>query len=232
MMYGWGTPFVLVFIAFALDMWVDSVNVGYQYDPCIGICWIANDAANVLAFGVPVFVILFVNIIFFSLTIHSIRKFEKKPTRNSKKSQRTTSVSDEVDAVTQTSNTHTNCGGSERCMSYERDRHESNKPSGIRLFSRRKNPQRSSLPLHRTPSSRARANVFTYLKMSVLMGMSWLIGFVAVFAELLIIWFIFELFVSLNGIFIFLAFVWKKRIRQRYKYILSSCFSRVCFNKK
>lgn len=231
MAYGWGAPGVLVFVAFAVDMWVDTVNVGYQYDPCIRICWISNDMANIVAFGIPVFIILLVNIVFFSLTIFSIRKFEKKPTGFSNKPQKTPSVSDAVDAAVQSNNTNTDYSESEPDASHvtrEDDGQGGNKKNRIRIFFKRKNVKRSSLPLHRTPSSRARANVFTYLKMSVLMGMSWLIGFVAVLAKVLVIWFIFELFVSLNGIFIFLAFVWKRRIRERYSHIISSsCCSRI-----
>lgn len=80
----------------------------------------------------------------------------------------------------------------------------------------------SVLPLARSkPSmSEAKINVFLYVKMSTVMGFVWAIGFAAAVAETPVLWYIFEIFLPLQGVFILIAFICKRRIFRLYKKLL------------
>ena len=66
--------------------------------------------------------------------------------------------------------------------------------------------------------SSARVSILIYVKMSTVMGFTWLFGlFSAIFPDLTPLRYIFELLVPLQGFFIFVAFICKKRIFELYK---------------
>lgn len=66
----------------------------------------------------------------------------------------------------------------------------------------------------------SKINIVVYIKMSSVMGFIWAIGFAAVLAETKVLWHIFEMSVPLQGIFIFISFVCKKRVFILYKKLI------------
>ena len=76
---------------------------------------------------------------------------------------------------------------------------------------------RSSTRLVR-PDQRRRRMFWVYLKLSALMGFSWLFGFIDLFAESNEVFsYLFVIFASLQGVYIALAFVVKKEVWGKYK---------------
>ena len=70
----------------------------------------------------------------------------------------------------------------------------------------------------RFSSTSARVNVFVYIKMSTVMGFTWSVGFVsAIMPQVAALRYIFELLVPMQGIFIFFAFICKRRVWNLYK---------------
>nr|XP_039251145.1 LOW QUALITY PROTEIN: uncharacterized protein LOC120328683 [Styela clava] len=212
MAYAWGLPALFVGVTVAIEFCAVSVSVGYRGDEKYGICWISNSTANIVVFGVPVLCIIFINAVFFGLSIAAIRKSAKAPYRNVGKNNRfqrkLASVSDEV-----------RCRDVEigaKCNKYKRSKSttdfnssaDKSKESGRRVSV-------SSMP--------SRSNIGVYIKMSTVMGFTWIIGFAAAFTQLIIIWVVFELSVPLQGIFIFWAFICQKRILTKYKNLFSKC---------
>lgn len=56
-----------------------------------------------------------------------------------------------------------------------------------------------------------------YLRLALLMGISWILGIVAGFVDVPILWIIFILFNTLQGLFIFLAFTCTSKVRRVLK---------------
>ncbi|XP_071797820.1 uncharacterized protein [Asterias amurensis] len=52
-----------------------------------------------------------------------------------------------------------------------------------------------------------------YIKISSLMGFAWIIGFVAMATDVVILWYLFAIFSSLQGVFIFCSFAFTGRVR-------------------
>ena len=54
--------------------------------------------------------------------------------------------------------------------------------------------------------------VLLYIKLSAIMGLTWIFGFIATSAQSEVMWYLFIVFNSLQGLFIFLAFVCNRRV--------------------
>ena len=75
MTYAWGIPAVIVGICIVVEFTFDNVYFGYQPNLSgMKLCWISNPFANLLAFGLPLALILLLNAIFFMISTVSIRK--------------------------------------------------------------------------------------------------------------------------------------------------------------
>ena len=74
MLYGWGMPALLVGVCVAIECGLPHLGFGYRFDSSIRLCWITNGLSNILAFGVPLALILLINGIFFVLSIKSIQR--------------------------------------------------------------------------------------------------------------------------------------------------------------
>jgi len=61
-----------------------------------------------------------------------------------------------------------------------------------------------------------------YMRLALLMGISWIMGIVAGFVDVSILWIIFILFNTLQGLFIFLAFTCTAKVRRVLKSKLCS----------
>ena len=59
--------------------------------------------------------------------------------------------------------------------------------------------------------SERKSQHFVYIKLFFLMGISWIVGFIAPFLGNNILWYVFVILNSLQGVFIFVAFVMNKR---------------------
>lgn len=76
-----------------------------------------------------------------------------------------------------------------------------------------------------TQMTTARTNYKLYLKLWLLMGLTWFVGFPASFLESLTLWYIFIILNTLQGLFIFIAFSCKRKIFKTVKSKLSSLTS-------
>ena len=76
-----------------------------------------------------------------------------------------------------------------------------------------------------TQITTARTNYKLYLKLWLLMGLTWFVGFPASFLESLTLWYIFIILNTLQGLFIFIAFSCKRKILRTIKSKLSSLTS-------
>ena len=76
----------------------------------------------------------------------------------------------------------------------------------------------TSLNLHRAFKSgtdvikRKRYNFFVFVKLFILMGITWIFGFISAFTDQIVIDFIFVILTSLQGLFLFISFVCNKRV--------------------
>ncbi|XP_011675990.2 adhesion G-protein coupled receptor D1-like [Strongylocentrotus purpuratus] len=64
-----------------------------------------------------------------------------------------------------------------------------------------------------------------YLKMSTLLGFTWIFGFIAAFVDVEALWYIFIILNSLQGVYIFIAFICNKRV---FKLWRDSCSCKPC----
>ncbi|XP_069955164.1 uncharacterized protein [Cherax quadricarinatus] len=75
--------------------------------------------------------------------------------------------------------------------------------------------QKQGLPKQMTQnrrSSKERVRLILYVKLGVIQGLSWMTGFVAVFANIPAFWYPFTVFNGLQGAFIFIGFDMKKKV--------------------
>ena len=76
----------------------------------------------------------------------------------------------------------------------------------------------TSINLHKAFKSRAdmikrkRYNFFVYVRLFILMGITWIFGFISAFTDEIVIDFIFVILTSLQGLFLFISFVCNKRV--------------------
>ncbi|GFQ77329.1 g-protein coupled receptor Mth2 [Trichonephila clavata] len=62
-----------------------------------------------------------------------------------------------------------------------------------------------------------RRNFKLYLRLALLMGLTWIIGVIAAYADVQVLWYIFILFNTLQGLFIFIAFTCSTKVRKYLK---------------
>ena len=142
----WLLPFVISMLVFGLDY----LSISSEYKPQFGgwACWIANMTGTLIYFFATVSACIVINIIFFSLSIASLRKtFED-----------------------------------------------------------------SNMILKTTDKNR---ELRVYLKLFILMGLTWAIGIIAPWADTPAVWFLFIMFNASQGMSIFFAFVFDVRILRR-----------------
>lgn len=63
------------------------------------------------------------------------------------------------------------------------------------------------------------------MQMSTVLGFTWIFGFVAAFADVTALWYIFIILNSLQGVYIFIAFICKKRVLKLWR---DSCSCSSC----
>lgn len=73
-LYGWGSPFIICFIAVILDQHSDA-NIDYASEM---ICWLQPEKAHLLAFIVPIALVLMYNLLAFIVLGVSIHRAMKK----------------------------------------------------------------------------------------------------------------------------------------------------------
>lgn len=141
-MYGWISP-LLIIIAGLIMNYLYSHSL---YSPNYGksICWISQKRGLFVFFALPLFVLLFINLILFFLTARSLLI----TTRETKMVNK---FSDKV-------------------------------------------------------------RFFLYIKIALLLGLTWIFGFVATLTNVSFLWYPFIIFNSLQGAFIFLSFTMKKKV--------------------
>ncbi|XP_030831929.1 adhesion G-protein coupled receptor G2-like [Strongylocentrotus purpuratus] len=73
--------------------------------------------------------------------------------------------------------------------------------------------------------SKQLSDLWIYVKMSTLLGFTWIFGFVAAFADVTALWYIFIILNSLQGVYIFIAFICNKRVFKLWRdsFSCSSC---------
>eukprot|EP00057_Strongylocentrotus_purpuratus_P027644 XP_011682118.1 PREDICTED: uncharacterized protein LOC105446693 [Strongylocentrotus purpuratus] len=73
--------------------------------------------------------------------------------------------------------------------------------------------------------SKQLSDLWINVKMSTLLGFTWIFGFVAAFADVTALWYIFIILNSLQGVYIFIAFICNKRVFKLWRdsFSCSSC---------
>nr|XP_054774771.1 uncharacterized protein LOC129282939 [Lytechinus pictus] len=69
-----------------------------------------------------------------------------------------------------------------------------------------------TVPTERGHSKRKLSDLWIYVKMSTILGFTWIFGFIAAFTDVTALWYIFIILNSLQGVYIFIAFVCNKRV--------------------
>lgn len=59
-----------------------------------------------------------------------------------------------------------------------------------------------------------------YVKLSTIMGFTWILGFVAAFTEIQELWYVFSIFNSLQGASVCVAFVFNHRVLLQYRALI------------
>lgn len=151
--YAWMIPALIVGGSLALDLF----EVHELYRPHYGerLCWISSRRALLVLFALPMAILLFVNILLFTVTIVHICIID----RQTKKAMQ--------NSFTQSA---------PNSMQKEKNR------------------------------------FILYIKLSFIMGLTWIFGFLATLTEHHVLWYVFIVFNTLQGAFLCLAFVCTKKV--------------------
>ncbi|XP_071946255.1 uncharacterized protein [Antedon mediterranea] len=152
MFYGWGAPIPIIILCLVIHF-EQFNNLRFRYGNEFA-CWIYDEKSTLLAFGLPLMIILLFNILLFICAVIGLR------------------LTKVVNKVGDAKNT--------------------------RL-------------------KRFRTDLLVYVKMSTLMGFTWIFGFVSAFTQLKIFRYTFIVLNSLQGVFIFMAFTCNKHVRKEVK---------------
>ncbi|XP_033640757.1 uncharacterized protein LOC117300993 [Asterias rubens] len=114
------------------------------------VCWIGDGFTNLIAFGLPIGIIVLVNIVLFSFTVRGIRSAKRQT--------------------------------------------------------------EGMLRSDESKERRMRNELVIYVKISSLMGFTWIFGFAAAFSDLAALWYIFIILNSCQGLLIFLSFICNKKV--------------------
>ncbi|XP_033640859.1 uncharacterized protein LOC117301086 [Asterias rubens] len=90
----------------------------------------------------------------------------------------------------------------------------------------RKTNKTTKLVHNTSTMQQVKKELIIYIKISSLMGFSWIIGFAAAFTDVILLWYIFIILNSCQGLLVFLSFVCKISIWRRWKTFISSCHHR------
>ena len=142
--YGWLTPLFIIIVSTIVN-WAPGMQQIYRPGYAEGLCWITERIALLIFFGIPLALILSINIIFYVLTIRKLVLIAKT-----------------TKAIQQTN----------------------------------ENKQRFTL----------------YVKLSVIMGLTWIFGFIATMTDEQSLWYVFVILNSLQGAFICISFVITKKV--------------------
>lgn len=75
MLYGWGSPLLIVTTCVIIEFSSENIIIGYTpQQNCNSPCWISNPLSNLVAFGIPLFLILLLNSYFFVSSARAIKK--------------------------------------------------------------------------------------------------------------------------------------------------------------
>ncbi|RWS23954.1 uncharacterized protein B4U80_09710 [Leptotrombidium deliense] len=140
-LYAWLTPALIVMLS-VTNEFIFSYN---EFQPYYGLqnCWISQKKALLVFFALPLFLILFTNLLLFCFTIRSLKKTRKV--------------------------------------------------TGI-LRNHREN------------------QIKLYIKIALIMGLTWIFGLFASLMDSDVFWYLFILFNGSQGVFIFIAFTFKKKV--------------------
>ena len=158
--YAWGLPLLIIIISVSINFSpIDTPQIRPGYGE--GVCWITYRLALIVFFGVPVFLIITMNMVFYILTTVSICK---------------------ITAAT-------------------------------KIVSKSSDKQRLLL----------------YTKLSTIMGLAWMFGFIATLADIPSLWYLFIILNSLQGAFICITFVCNKKtlslLRAKYAHVTGTTLS-------
>lgn len=87
---------------------------------------------------------------------------------------------------------------------------------------------RNKLKFSSTSNSKLDFNI--YLRLFLLMGLTWMFGFLATYFDKIYLWYLFTLFNTLQGVFIFIAFACKRNVMKKLRIKLSKLFCLDQFN--
>ncbi|XP_011669386.1 adhesion G protein-coupled receptor E2-like [Strongylocentrotus purpuratus] len=150
-----GVPFLIVGITLTLSSLLGE-DIGLRYGDQSS-CWVGDGRANLFVFGIPVLVLLCLNLFLFAKTIRGIARSKK---------------------------------------------------IGMTLHEGKK------------VSSYAQELLKIAIKVSSIMGFTWLFGFVAAFSKQEALWFIFIILNAFQGVYIFLAFTATRRVSHMWRDLL------------
>ncbi|XP_071804839.1 adhesion G-protein coupled receptor G6-like [Asterias amurensis] len=154
-LYGWGSPTVIVCVCVILS-YCNCVDVDVHYGDSEA-CWLGGGTANLVAFGVPVALIIGTNAVLFALTIIGIR------------------------------------------------------------ITRRASGKMNITQGQKSSVNRANTDLFLYVKLSAIMGFTWIFGFIASLFNLPAFWYPYIILNSLQGALVCLAFVCNRRVIAMWK---------------
>jgi len=183
----WTIPFLLVLLLFS-SQFVPSFKTAYAY----GTCFISNQMDILFYFIIPISLILILNAYFLAVSIKSIRRVDSlsnKYLRNDCSNESSASQSRSSD---------NNKNGSKPFISRFKN-----------LKLTKKNPN--------IKGSCEKKRTLLFLKLFILTGMSWMFGIVNSFTQLSLIWYIYIILNSFQGLFIFFAFAFNSQTKREVR---------------
>ncbi|XP_013416552.1 uncharacterized protein LOC106178077 [Lingula anatina] len=144
-LYAWGSSILIT----STSLIIDHADVPTSYKPrygAYGICWITQKYGLLIFFLAPVALLLLLNMVFFAMSVHGIRKVSK------------------------------------------------------------------AAKFAKPKAAANRRRVILYTKLSIVMGLSWIVGYVAMASNFTELWYLFIFLNTWLGVFIFLVFVCNRKV--------------------
>nr|CAD7405595.1 unnamed protein product [Timema cristinae] len=192
-LYAWGTPSIIVMSTVMVDL---LELAPFKLRPHLaasidGVCWFGSRFGQGIFFTLPGAIILLVNVVLFSITVYKIHQHTRDNYRYIRKKTK-----EELSATLSRSST------------------EFNKNLTSSMSSNGYHAERN-LPKHLKngiSGSREQARFYLYLKLFIIMGMTWLFGFVATMLDISLLMYPFLILNGLQGALIFIMFDFKRKI--------------------
>nr|CAD7446244.1 unnamed protein product [Timema bartmani] len=192
-LYAWGTPTIIVMSTVMVDL---LELAPFKLRPHLaasidGVCWFGSRFGQGIFFTLPGAIILLVNVVLFSITVYKIHQHTRDNYRYIRKKTK-----EELSATLSRSST------------------EFNKNLTSSMSSNGYHAERN-LPKHLKngiSGSREQARFYLYLKLFIIMGMTWLFGFVATMLDISLLMYPFLILNGLQGALIFIMFDFKRKI--------------------